>query len=88
MENKQKAALVAAAHHLKPVVMIGQKGLTANVIAEADQALTAHELIKVKISADDKEERSAMIAEMCEQLNATSIKLIGNIAIIYRKTVG
>jgi len=88
MENKQKAALVAAAHHLKPVVMIGQKGLTTNVIAEADQALTAHELIKVKISADDKEERSAMVAEMCEQLNATVIKLIGNIAIIYRKTVG
>jgi len=88
MENKQKAALVAAAHHLKPVVMIGHKGLTTNVIAEADQALTAHELIKVKISADDKEERSAMVQEMCEQLNAAEIKLIGNIAIIYRKNVG
>lgn len=88
MENKQKAALVAAAHHLKPVVMVGQKGLTTNVIAETDQALTAHELIKVRVSADSKEERSAMVQEMCVQLNATEIKLIGNIAIIYRKNVG
>ncbi len=87
MENKQKASLVAAAHHLKPVVMIGHKGLTTNVIAETDQALTAHELIKVKVGADDKEERAAMVQEMCAQLSATVVKLIGNIAIIYRKNV-
>ncbi len=88
MDNKQKASLVAAAHHLKPVVMIGQKGLTSNVTAEADQALTAHELIKIKISVDDKEERFTIAQEICEQLNATVVKLIGNIAIIYRKTTG
>lgn len=88
MDNKQKATLVAAAHHLKPVVMIGQKGLTTNVTAEADQALTAHELIKVKITVDDKAERAAIAQKICEQLNATVVKIIGNIAILYRKTIG
>jgi RNA-binding protein len=85
MDTKQKKALVAAAHHLNPVVMIGQKGLTPNVIAETDQALTAHELIKVKITADDKEERTELMQKICSELNAEGLKLIGNIAIIYRK---
>ncbi len=86
MDNKQKAALVAKAHHLNPVVMLGQKGLTDNVIAETDQALNIHELIKVKIIAADKQERLDIINAICEQLKAENLKLIGNIAIIYRKT--
>ena len=45
MDNKRKAGLIAAAHHLKPVVMIGYKGLTTNVIAETEQAINVHELI-------------------------------------------
>ena len=85
MHNKQKAALVAAAHHLKPVVMIGHKGLTDNVIAEAEQALVAHELIKVKVGVDGKDERTAIVTDLCTALSATLLKLIGNIAIIYRK---
>lgn len=85
MDKKQRILLVAAAHQLKPVVMIGYKGLTNNVIAEADQALNTHELIKVKISVDDKEERQSIMHEMCSTLNATALSLIGNIAIIYRK---
>ena len=86
MNTKQKAALVAKAHHLKPVVMIGQKGLTDNVIAETELALTAHELIKVKVIADDKEQRSMIVGQICSTLNAEPLKLIGNIAIIYRKS--
>lgn len=85
MEKKQKLALIAAAHHLKPVVMIGQKGLTSNVIAETDQALNAHELLKVKVVAEDKEERQSIVHELCSTLNAIPLSLIGNIAIIYRK---
>lgn len=85
MEKKQKLALIAAAHHLKPVVMIGQKGLTSNVIAETDQALNAHELLKVKVVAEDKEERQSIVHELCSTLNANPLSLIGNIAIIYRK---
>ena len=85
MNIKQKAALVAAAHHLKPVVMLGQKGLTAAVIAETDQALNAHELIKVKIVAEDKEERLALAAQLRSELNAEFLKLNVSVAIIYRK---
>lgn len=85
MDKKVRAALIAKAHHLKPVVMIGYKGLTSNVIAETDQALNVHELIKVKVSADDKEERSTIMHELCSTLNAYPLNLIGNIAIIYRK---
>jgi len=85
MNTKQKAALVAAAHHLKPVVMLGQKGLTAAVIAETDQALNAHELIKVKIIAEGKEERLTLAAQLSSELNAEFLKLIGSVAIIYRK---
>jgi RNA-binding protein len=85
MDKKEKIALIAAAHSLKPVVMIGQKGLTSNVVAETDQALNIHELIKVKVAADDKEARSAIIHELCSTLNANSLSLLGNVAIIYRK---
>ncbi len=85
MDNKQKAKLIADAHHLKPVVMVGQKGLTTNVLSETDQALTAHELIKVKIMAEDKTERTAIADQIGAELNTTVLKIIGNIAIIYRK---
>jgi len=85
MHNKQKTALIAKAHHLNPVVMIGQKGLTDNVIAEVEQALVAHELIKIKVVAEDKEQRTAMINDICTALNAVNLKLIGNISIVYRK---
>ncbi|HSX19528.1 MAG TPA: YhbY family RNA-binding protein [Gammaproteobacteria bacterium] len=85
MEKKEKLALIAKAHHLKPVVMIGNKGLTNNVIAETDQSLNIHELIKVKVSVDDKTQRHEIMHELCSALNATPLNLMGNIAIIYRK---
>lgn len=85
LDKKRRLALIAAAHHLKPVVMIGQKGLTTNVIAEADQALNIHELIKIKIIGEDKAERNEMMVELCNALQAEPLNLIGNIAIVYRK---
>lgn len=85
MDKKRRIELVAKAHHLKPVVMIGQKGLTDNVMAEVDQALNAHELIKIKISAEDKTERQAMMDEICEKLDAIPLSLMGSVAIVFRK---
>lgn len=87
MDTKQKSALIAAAHHLKPVVMIGYKGLTSNVIAETEQAINVHELIKVKVNVADKAERQEMIRELCAAINANFLSIIGNVAIIYRKKV-
>ena len=57
-DSKQLLELKARAHHLNPVVMIGQQGLTESVIKETDAALTAHELIKVRVLGDDRAERS------------------------------
>ncbi|KTD33090.1 putative RNA-binding protein [Legionella nautarum] len=85
MNTAFKQALKAKAHHLKPVVLIGAKGLTEAVIEETNVALIAHELIKVKINGAEKEDRQHMATELCTQLQAELVQLIGNTAIIYRK---
>ncbi len=80
-----KQALKAQAHHLKPVVLMGSKGLTPAVVEETNIALTDHELIKVKINGAEKPDRMLMASDLCQQLDAALIQLIGNTAIIYRK---
>lgn len=85
METAFKQSLKAKAHHLKPVILLGTKGLTQAVIEETNIALIAHELIKVKINGAEKEDRQAIAAELCTQLQADLVQLIGNTAIIYRK---
>jgi len=72
------------AHHLKPVVIVGNAGLTENVLTEIDGALAHHELIKVKINAADKTERRAIIDKICEQTAANWVLSIGHIAAFYR----
>ena len=85
MNTALKQMLKAKAHHLKPVILIGAKGLTVPVTEETDLALNTHELIKVKINGAEKEDRQAMFADLCQQLQAELIQLIGNTAVIYRK---
>ena len=74
------------AHNLKPVVIIGQSGLTAAVLAEIELALDSHELIKVKIRTDDRQLRQQIYTEMCSKTEAELIQKIGQTAIIYRKS--
>lgn len=76
--------LIAEAHALQPVVMIGQKGLTEAVITEIDRALFDHELIKIKIDADSKEGRLQITKAIESRLQATCLRVIGHIAIFYR----
>jgi len=78
-----KKKLRAEAHTLKPVVMIGQSGLTAAVLAELEQALNSHELIKVKIRAE-RDERKRICEKICSDTGAEIIQAIGQIAVIYR----
>lgn len=85
MDTTFKQTLRAQAHHLKPVVLLGSKGLTEAVVAEVNGALITHELIKVKINGAEKEDRQNMAMELCQQLHADLVQLIGNTAIIYRK---
>ena len=84
MTPQQKKQLKAQAHKLKPVVMIGQHGLTNNVLSAIEIALNDHELIKIKISAD-RDEQQQMVEKICAALGATHIQSIGRISIIYRE---
>lgn len=84
MQASLKQALKARAHHLQPVVILGNKGLTQAVIDETNQALLAHELIKVKINGVEKEARLTTARELVSQLQAELVQIIGNIAILYR----
>lgn len=83
MNPIDKKQLRANAHTLKPVVMIGQSGLTDAVLAEVELALNSHELIKVKIRAE-RDERKLISEKMCAATGAELIQAIGQIAVLYR----
>jgi RNA-binding protein len=83
---KERQQLKAKAHKLKPIVFIGHHGLTDAVKKEVDRALYDHELIKIRIQAEDREMRKEYFTELCSALQAEGVQLIGNIGIIYRKS--
>ncbi|MBK2123832.1 ribosome assembly RNA-binding protein YhbY [Fangia hongkongensis] len=85
LDSQKKQALKAKAHKLNPVVMIGDKGLTENVLKEVDAALEAHELIKVKIASNDREARKSATNEICLKVTCELVQIIGNISILYRQ---
>lgn len=84
LTSQQKQILKGRAHALKPVVLTGNQGLTSAVLQEIDKALTAHELIKVRLNAEERDDRSAMIQTICETTHAELIQTIGHIAVFYR----
>jgi RNA-binding protein len=84
LTEKQLRVLRGKAHALKPVVMLGQKGLTANVVAETAQALADHELIKVRVRSADRTQREAWISELLSQCSCTLVARIGHVAVLYR----
>lgn len=81
---KQKRWLKQQAHHLKPVVLVGQHGITEPVLAEIELALNHHELLKVRINAGDRDERDAGIAIILEHTKSNLVARIGNVAVFYR----
>ena len=85
MKSEQKKQLRARAHALKPVVITGQAGITPAVLDEINRALEHHELIKVRINAEDREQRREMGAQICAELNAELIQSIGHIVTLFRK---
>jgi len=80
----QRKNLKARAHPLKPIVMIGNAGLTPSVLAEIKHALKSHELIKIRAMIDDREARANMLEEICIQLNAAPVQRIGKILVVYQ----
>lgn len=85
LTEKQKKLLKRLAHHRKPVVLLGAKGLTEAVLAALDEALQQHELVKVKIAAGDREERDRIIETMVSQTRTELVQRVGNIATVFRR---
>ena len=81
---KQNRYLRGLAHTLKPVVMVGGAGISAGVINETANSLAHHELIKVRISGLDRNERQQSAAYLAEQTQSELVTLIGHIAVLYR----
>lgn len=85
LNTKQKSYLRGLAHKLKPVVMIGNAGVTEGVINEIQSSLQHHELIKVRISGMERPELQAAIDAICDQTASNLVTTIGHIAVLYRR---
>lgn len=81
----ERKALKARAHPLKPVVMVGDAGLSPGVMTEIERGLASHELIKIRVASDDRESREALLAEICTASGASAVQHIGKILVIWRK---
>jgi len=84
MDAKTRKHMKQIAHHLDPVVSVGDHGLSENLLAEAQRALTDHELIKVRIYSDDREARSALGNELAARCSAEVVQKIGKIFVLYK----
>lgn len=85
LSRPQLKFLRAKCHDLKPVILMGQRGLTAAVLNELDIALTHHELVKIKLSVDDRDLRRQLIGEISEQSNAEVVQSIGKTVSVFRR---
>ena len=85
LSENDTRALRAAAHKLKPIVLIGKAGVTDAVLAELNIALGHHELIKIKVPGEDRAARRVAIDAVAKQSDAQLVQVIGHIAVLYRK---
>jgi len=84
VSSDQRAELRSQAHALKPVVLVGADGLTDAVLAEIEVHLAAHQLIKIRVLGDERDERVAIYDQICDQLNAAPIQHIGKLLVIWK----
>jgi RNA-binding protein len=82
----ERRALKGKAHKLEPVVQIGAKGLTDEVVAEIERALSAHELIKVRAGGLERGERDAVLKEIVGRTGAEEIQQVGKVFVLFRKS--
>ena len=80
----RRRELRAKAHALHPVVIVGESGLSEAVLKEIGVSLASHELIKVKVFSDEREQRAAMLSEICNALDAAPVQHIGKILVVYK----
>lgn len=84
LTNKQKQHLKGLAHSLKPIVQLGANGLTEGVLAEIDNALAHHELIKVKVATSDREMKKLIIEAIVRETESVKVQTIGHVLVIYK----
>ena len=83
--DKQRKQLRKLAHHRKVIIIIGQHGLSENVLMEIDNALSHHELVKVRLSAADRSARTSMTQRICTETGAELVQTIGHVGVFYRR---
>jgi putative YhbY family RNA-binding protein len=84
LSSRERARLKARAHALEPVVRVGHAGVTPELAAEVERALTAHELIKVTIAVEDRVERAALGDALADRVDAAPVHRIGKVLILWR----
>ena len=84
LSEAQKKYLRGLGHQLKPLIMIGDSGLSESLLREYEATLDHHELIKVRVRVGDREARDAIIKRLCGDSSATLVQRIGNVALLYR----
>jgi len=85
LTSKQRRYLRSLAHHLKPVVIVGQGGLSTALMGKVDTELDNHELIKVKVSREAPVDASGAAEDLCEETGATTAQIIGRMVVLYRR---
>lgn len=87
MDSRTRKALRQIAHHLQPVVIIGDGGVSDAVIKETNRALKDHELIKVKVNVLDREQRGALGEALAAACSAETVQRIGKVLVLYRQNI-
>ncbi len=88
LSERQRRYLRGLAHNLKPLILLGNAGLTEGVAAETARALQDHELIKVKAPGGDRDTRDSTFALMAQRTGSALVHMIGNVAVLYRPRTG
>ena len=84
LSSRERAHLKARAHALHPLVHVGQAGLSDAVMVEVERALTAHELIKVRIASPDRDTRAAVRDAICARTDAAAVQQVGKVVVLWR----
>jgi RNA-binding protein len=84
LTEPQKKYLRRLGHDRNPVVLVGQNGVSPNLVAELDRALHDHELVKVRARVGDRDERDAILAELASSTRSELVQRIGHVALYYR----
>lgn len=85
LSNEQKKQYRAIGHHLKPVLIVAENGLSEGVLAELDRALNDHELIKVQFRLPERDDRRMLIEALCSEARCELVQVIGKVALVYRR---